>query len=310
MRIIKTTLVALTFCYVDGKLPRVSGGRLLSAEAVGEYHTDAFEILGEKYSEEKPEHLGHVMRDLGDILASYCPDDDENCKFHANQSVRDEFDRVSDGLPRDMYPQEFDKKLQLSINTMISHVETLDELNLDQVLHSLHNIKDEIKDMKGLDESHVKKSLVGVSVAIESTKLWHATYYDHAHPLHDLIKYFDPENSNRRLQLGGLPIAQLPAILGVIEDCGIDTDIILADVAAAFNIGGVPAIQTNFANVTGVTDLGIAELAFFMPIVSASAAAFFNGGGGEYYGYYDGKDVDDGYYDDCWPALATLGLCF
>jgi len=306
MKIIALAFLAFSFNLTDGKLSRVSKGRLLTPEEVGAYHTDAFDLLGEKYSKEKPNTLHDVISDVGDILANYCPEDDDACKKHAYISAKYEFKRELDGSPRSIYPQEFDNKLKNPINRLVTYVENIDELNLDTVLLSLNDIKQEIEDMTGIDEGQKKASLIGVSVAIESTKLWHATHYDTAHPLHDMINHFDPEQSHRRLQMG-FPIAQLPAILGVIEDCGIDPAIILADFAAAMNIG-VPAIQTNFENVTGVTDIGFADVLFLMPIVSASAAAFFNSGGYYYYDYDDDyfKAVDE----DCWAsAFQTLGIC-
>lgn len=302
MKITIVAFLALSFNLTDGKLPQVSKGRRLAPEAVGAYHTDALDLLGEKYSKEKPVSIRDVARDLGAILASYCSEDDDACKIHAYTSARDEFKRNLNEPPRSIYPQEFPSELKDSIDELVINVENVDELNLDTVLHALNNIKEEIEDMTGVAEHQKMASLVGVSVAMESTKLWHATYYDNGHPLHDMINYFDPENDNRRLQPN---LQQITNLLGIVEDFGIDPTVILADITAALNIG-LPAIQTNFANVTGVFDLGFADVLFFMPVVSASAAAFFAGGG-----YYDYKyEYEYDYNDECKDTvLEALGIC-
>lgn len=186
---------------VQGRLSRILNSRDLVAEDVGAYHTDAFDVLGEKYSQKKPHRIDDMIEDFSEILAGYCPENDLTCASHAYQTTKEEFEIANTGVSRELkYPADFDPRLQKSIETMILHIETIDELNLDEVLNSLMEIKEELEGMTDIKDDYKHVGLAGVSVAIESTKLWHATKYDPSHPLHEMINYFD-EQGNRRLQL-------------------------------------------------------------------------------------------------------------
>lgn len=144
---------------------------------------------------------------------------------------------------------------------MFSHVEAIDEHNLDEVLQSLKNIKDEIENMIKVDELHKHVGLVGISVAMESSKLWHSTKYDNMHPLHEMINYFDPETGNRRLQINFLPFK--------VE---FDTAaVVLADVrAAVFNA------LNSFGGTGGEGGVGSSLTDVVFKATAASAASFAN----------------------------------
>lgn len=196
--IICTTLF---FTGVEGKLSRITKSRSLKPEAVGAYHTDAFEILGEKYRSKKPETQSDVVKDIASILAEYCPLEDAECVSNAYQTADEEFDRASRGIIHEIkYPDSFDPKMKELVESIRTSTEEINELNLDEVLYSLEGIREKLEDMTDTNEDHVRASLVGLSVAIESTKLWHSTYYDSEHPLHFMIGYFSGEGGRRRLQ--------------------------------------------------------------------------------------------------------------
>jgi len=249
-------LVVLTAASaVHGKQNEISSTRKLTPEEIGAYHTEAFDLLGEKYSKEKPKHVSHFARDLVEILSGYCSEDDSECKLRAYQATREEFHSAIRGTqPEIIYPEDFDDKLKNSINMIFEKVENINELNLDEVLQSLEEIKEEIEGMNVTDENHRYAGLVGVSVAMESSKLWHSTHYDEAHPLHDMIHAFDPQTGHRRLQF------QLPFTLKF------DTAAVtIADVRAAIfnvvNTGG------DGEGISGITDV-------FFKASAASASAF------------------------------------
>lgn len=298
---IASLILSSAFFLADGKLPRVTRHRHLTPEELGAYHTDAFDVLGEKYSHQKPKHIDEIIEDLGEVLAGYCPEDDSKCALGAYEVTRREFESKRRGKRRELnFPADFDPRLKKSISTMISHIETIDERNLDEVMNSLIHIKEEMEDMPNVnvDQQHV--GLVGVSVAIESTKLWHSTYYDRNHPLHEMINYFEDESENRRLQL-----SQLTNLLGMfdistISEC-IDPAVIMSDVQAGMGIG-MATIQTNLQNITGIRDM-----LFLTPVISASASEFFMGSG-IYYEYYEYEYEEE--EEDCVVAiLSTFGVC-
>jgi len=288
MRFPVSIFVSAIFSSVNAILPRVTNNRYLAVPGdVGVYHTDAFEILGEKYASEKPESQSSLVKDISDILAGYCPLEDSDCVKNVYKASKKQFQLTSiEGVRGDiMYPDNFDADMRKSMDAMMSIVNLIGENNLDDVVLSLEDLQSEINDRRGVNEDHQFASLAALSVAIESTKLWHAVHHDNEHPLHDMIQYFSPENEERRLQGGNL--------LNVITSIPVSPEVILADVLSAFESGIIGAEETNLAGL----------LSTAVPAISASASAFFGGtftigGDDEYYYYYDddGGKADDDYY--------------
>ena len=115
--------------------------------------------------------------DMSEILAGYCPLNDSTCVSSAYQTTMKHFDMTAKMTPRQIeYPTNLDAKIKQSVESIFSTVYTIDEHNLDQVLSSFKDIERDLKRMTN-DTNDVNKvyqiaGLTGVSIAIESTKLW------------------------------------------------------------------------------------------------------------------------------------------
>ena len=224
---------------------------------VGAYHTDAFETLGEKYKSKKPQTQFDVVKDLADILAGYCPLEDAECVSNAYKTTKEEFQRSSRGIIREIiYPDNFDPKMKELVESIETSIKEINELSLDDVLYSLESIRESLEDMTGVNEDHLSASLAGLSVAMESTKLWHSTYYDNEHPLHFMIDYFSGDDNERRLD-------EAPPLF-------FDPLIIFADYTAAMAIG--------FGEIQAAMQTPVTLFTTVNPAIMASAAAFMQTG--------------------------------
>ena len=209
--------------------------------------------MGEKYKSKKPQTQFDVVKDLADILAGYCPLEDAECVSNAYKTTKEEFQRSSRGIIREIiYPDNFDPKMKELVESIETSIKEINELSLDDVLYSLESIRESLEDMTGVNEDHLSASLAGLSVAMESTKLWHSTHYDSEHPLHGMIDHFDFGKSHH----DGHRNLQNPFEL---------VTIILADFNAALS-SGLNQIFGNPAAFFGVA----------FPAIGASGAAFIS----------------------------------
>lgn len=265
---------------VECRLSRITKAKNSIPEEAGAYHTDAFEILGKLYSKRKPRRKLDAMMDISNILVGYCPLDDAECTSKVYQTTKEQFELARTRSSNEIkLPSSVDERIKSSINDMVSSVRSINELNLDEVIQSLNGVQDELIDMTGVDPAHQFASLAGLSVAIESSMLWHATYFDTYHPLHHMIHHFSPDLKHRKTQ----SVLELAAL-------------ILADVTAAVESGFIE-ILIDGKGVSGLLNI-------IIPSVAASGAEFFESGlyyddDGYYYGDDDNeKDIDDDVFDE------------
>jgi len=272
----------------DGMLSRITLDRELMPGEIGSYHTDAFEILGAHYSQQKPSSQLDVMKDMIKILSDYCPIGDSDCAFHAYKITKDEFQLATRGFPRKVkFPAEFDPKMKHMFDSMVSSVKSINELNLDDVVDALNDIQDKLEEMSNVDKVHQTKILAAVSVAVESTKLWHATHFDEEHPLNPMISYFSTEEDrDRRLQIQNIPFNV--------------ASVAIADFTSIFTIG----VEEIFGDRDNIVQL-------LFSAIASSGAAFFNDvvetdfnlndddeEDDEYYYSYNDDNADDQYYNN------------
>jgi len=161
--------------------------RHLRPEDVGLLHTDAFEQLSELYKNKKPKNQLEMMMDVSDIMAGYCESDDHECKNLAYESSMKAFHTAThEGFDFE-YPDNFHSGLKHSLNNMYDTLETIHQDNLEDVIETLLEITSQ---MKEIDDAHVLQqtaALSAISIAVESTKLWHTVFYDSKnHPLRRL----------------------------------------------------------------------------------------------------------------------------
>lgn len=160
------------------------------ADAVGQAHTEAFEMLSEKYSDplQRPKSQDDMMKELSEIMASFCDHEPtkESCqKITTNYEVFLD----SDGE----YPDDFDEELLVLLDDIYTSLNTLQEDNVDEVLAKLDALKAKMKDVDA-HPIHKHIAMAGAAVAIESTKLWTKVYSDSSHPLFGLhqASYYAP----------------------------------------------------------------------------------------------------------------------
>jgi len=155
----------------------------LTHDFVGEYHTKAFDKLAEKYASKKPTSKQEIVEDMLEAFDSLC--DEGTCAEYDPNQLRNEFFRTSKHGKHELHlPKNIHPKLSESVTNVEEVIGRLDEHNIEEVVDDLTAMKHEIEDFEGLDEGHKLSTLVGISVAIESSKLWHSVHFDEDHPLH------------------------------------------------------------------------------------------------------------------------------
>jgi len=189
----------------------------------GLLHTEAFEKLGKIYKNKRPESDLDLIMDVSNVLSEYCPPNDSSYSPH--RITMEVFHSLQHGLPEIKYPDDFDENVKGAIDKTISTVNELNELNVDEIVQQLEDIQ---ADLGGIDydsEAYHTMSMVSVSVAIESVKLWHAAVFDSSHDLHEAVT-----GGHRKLQTAD-------------EVAGL-TEIVLTDFASALN-GGIVGVSQN-----------------------------------------------------------------
>lgn len=255
MKIELTTLVitlASAFASIDRKA--------LSHDFVGEYHTKAFDKLIEKYGSGKPSDHYEVMDDMLEAFEALC--EEGTCANYETQSLKDEFIATTKFGHREVNPPEnFHPKLSDSIKTVEGAITRLHEHNLEEVISDLTHVKEDIEDSNDIDENQKVSTLAGISVAIESTKLWHNAHYDEDHPLHFGVR---ETRGNRRLQEDGeffpSPTCDQSADSALAS-------LVCADIRAAWNFT-IGVVKENI-NYLGL----LPSLTTWAPPISAAASA-------------------------------------
>ena len=153
-----------------------------------------FDKLSEKYVTTKPTSADVMLDDIVDIFDALC---DEGICTPVNKTVaRNEFFMtIKTGGRQVNLPKDFHPVLKNTIDGMNSVIQEIDELNLDETIASLTAMKEEIEYTEDIHEGYKASTLVGLSVAIESTKLWHSAHFDEEHPLHYGMKLAQEKNS-------------------------------------------------------------------------------------------------------------------
>jgi len=199
----------------DAKLRRFNEHRELTPNDVGAYHTDAFEKLGDRYKLNHPKRKIDAMMDVSNIMSSYCADNDAECKSYAHRSTVEQFYSVQHGLQKVSFPDDFDPIVKNYMETILSITGKLTVYNVNDIIDELTQLQTQIEGEKSLGND-MERNLLGaaasVSVAIESTKLWHQVVTDPNHNLHEIVM---SGRRKRRTQLNLVAIVNAD-ILAVI----------------------------------------------------------------------------------------------
>jgi len=161
------------------------------------------------YAAKKPTGKKDMMKDSYNILTSYCDKDtsDSECEAYAKDATNEQFMLSAFGPNTKLsYPEDtLDPKLQKSlakVNSIVAMIKKTDDI--DETVFNLAAVKREVEDMKDAIEAQKLVVLSAISVASESSKLWHEVYNDPDHILHGMHSpsYFSGNKNKRRLQVG------------------------------------------------------------------------------------------------------------
>lgn len=239
----------------------------MNAEDVGAFHTDAFERLADIHAVKKPVDREGLRKNSVTLALSYCNKDVLNCQETVERSSKHIFEGMS---AEPSYPENFDPRLKEAMDKVEFLLQTLTtDSDIDDIVSELASIKASIEYMKDAEKEHKIAVLSAISVAMESSKLWHEVYNDSAHALYGMhlpSYYHNDIDGNRRLE----------------EAAGIDlVGIAMADVTGAIE-GGLSGLESG--DPTAIV-IGAAMGGFF------SSLDFFNGvvvpGGVGYDCYYE-----------------------
>ena len=199
-----------------------------------------------------------MMMDVSEIVAGYCGEDDSACKNLAYEATLKQFHAGITTLDEIEYPDDFHAGLKQSIDSMHETIKQIDVDNLEEVVGTLLEITDEINEMEDVNEAQRAVVQASMSIAVESTKLWHNVHYvAEDHPLRHL-----KSSGNRKLQT---PLTEETNanLLGIFV---IPYNIISADVASGLANG------VNLLNAVGGG--GAAGLVYWLPVLLISIGYF------------------------------------
>jgi len=220
-----------------GKLPRLENHGVsdldYEPELVGKYHTDAFNVLKEKYGLQnigRTRSSSEIMLDMKDILIGYCPSStSENMK-----SCIQEVNKFTD---KNYYTQ-FNR-----VNTRAALSEDITQ-RLENLLRSRKSKEETMKSIQslkqGFDRNDTKDKIIltALSIAEESFGLWYDVHNDENHP----FLFLGVDHNQRRLQ----QCSDFPALIMKDVDGG---------TASADNGNSLPKI---------VIDAVLSSLSFFL----------------------------------------------
>lgn len=260
-------------------------GRVTKPEDTGIIHTEAFEMLTNMHSTERPSDREELLMNALSIMASFCDVEDDDCLDRVSKITLREFQRSDEDTPRSV---ELDAEqapvLVELLERMVTIVNKVDDYDIENVVDELEALRQEVEEAKEdeINDTHRWVFLSTLSIASESAKLWYKVYQDPSHALYGLhtASYFKTENEEdldeerRGLQIGGYGAGILSSIsLGpiVLEDA-------MSGINAVINIimGDVSAVFENFSDIL---------LLMVTSAIPASISAVLSGGGGYGDGY-------------------------
>jgi len=257
---LKYIFFAIAVVSASATLPKFKDAREIPPEQVGLYHTEAFDRLAEKYTSENPQNLHHVIRDMADIVSSYCIG--RKCIRSVRRSA---LEKVQFGIThmKDAYPTGLDSTVKEHLESIETAVRSLDTHDVEEVVGGLTMLQDVLRETPDIDDQDKSLGLAAGSMAIESTKLWTSVESDPNHPLRairDVTMYSGNLFGRRYLQVYpnvGLEI-ELPSSSNNIG-------VILADTLALVIFLGFP-IPAIFASL-------LASIFFQVPSVKPSKSS-------------------------------------
>lgn len=273
------------------------GTYTLNPQYAGTMHTEAFEILSDMYSVQKPSSRKDMVTDASVIMASFCEEGDSSCKANALPLAIQHFRDAENDVQGINYSDDFDPKLMVSIQDLESAIKKIGFHNVDNMLDEIMSIRTNIEDTDNVQAHHKDAALSGLSVAYESIELWNKVYSNSSHPLYGIhypSHYLQNDSdkngrNNRKLQnidIAGIVMADFQGGLNAAMDTS--TDVLTTVFTVASN--AIPAsLAKLFGNSNYYGEEGMSD--------------YYNGRGDDYiegYGDGDGDGYNtngDGYYE-------------
>lgn len=232
-------------------------------------------MLAEKYETRRPTSRASMILDSVDIIVSFCDEDDLACHDYARGITEEQFWLTKRFIT---YPGNFTKEL-LEPLRRLEHLVTVltieDDINC--VVSEMTKIKTYVEDIIIANDHYKVPVLCGISIAMESSKLWHSVYNDPSHALYG-IHYWqstgtssNEEEGKRRLDqttydgtvsisltsivLADL-LAGLDAAMRLVSD---DFSVVTTDPRSIFAAAAGASIPASMGVVAGGTDTSFDE---------------------------------------------------
>ena len=172
------------------------------------FHAQVFQDFATLYSFHKQSYTTSPYQkhhDFINVIKSYCDDSDIMCLHKVDKLQAKAQDWISTQDPQSgrihfEYPTFMDQSLQIKLDEILAVLPMLEEDNLDDVQQIMKDIEADIQEMSDVNVVYKHLALSVVSVAMESSKLWHGVYYD-------------DKNENALFDVCGSPVSLLPAVL-------------------------------------------------------------------------------------------------
>lgn len=271
-------LVCSAITLSNAKNEEPFSGKLNHPEDVGALHTEAFQKLADLHTVKRPADRNELLENTLTIMTSYCGKGDDACVKNMAATTKNEFEKANEG--KRPLPVTEDEKLSEIIERIRTTIDSINDENndIDGVVSELESIRQEVTNMKDTNDNLKAAVLSGISVAVESSKLWDEVYKnpEHVlHGLHDPTYYYADDSERRRLDEGGF------GFFGSIDTGAV----VWADVEAAIS-AAMSAVNGDIGELfTNIQSILMSALTGAIP---ASVSFFFSGAGGSGYG-------DEGY---------------
>ena len=151
------------------------------------------------YASKQPGSLREVMKDMTDVVASYC------IGYKCIRSVRkNAIAKFDFGITHmnEAYPEDYDPVVKEHLESIEALIRKVDYNGVDEVVGGLELLQDDLRDKEGIAEEQKSVGLAAGSMAIESTKLWMSVDSDPNHPLRSVrdVQMFSNNPFDRHLQ--------------------------------------------------------------------------------------------------------------
>ena len=173
----------------------------LSPKDAGRLHTEIFEQFATQYYSQRQDiyktNKQQKENDFVELMnKSFCDNQDNKYSMQCSQLIDNIQTQTKDWIstqdPRSgrivdfEYPAFMEESLRAKLEEVFAVLPMLDENNLDDVLQTMQTTEADIETMSNVNALSKFMALSTVSVAMESTKLWHGVFFEERNALKNL----------------------------------------------------------------------------------------------------------------------------